>query len=557
MDFTHIKHTFSEAQQCSTGVACLFSILRYWGRWIEPSILTVWSGSRKGKTSMLGLQKAASFAGFMVRGCRMNVEQLRLITAPVILFIKQENEDSNDYVICYGYEKGQFLLGDTTYGLMDYSAEELTEIWIRGITCMLSPNDKIPAHILLSQEKGVSKLGCELIFLFQKGYIDGNEEEALLCIDDAVCYEVLYKSDSPDFDWLGRIRYFRLRIEKEKQTDMLVTEMRNRHHLIYLLDCLERLALKGIIFEKAIVNEVKKIHNLKLCPEKTNRLLTGYWNVPFRTVPLSSNDTTFVIPIRVDSAERERNLDLLLSYLTSITDAYILIIEADKQPKYRLKASYPNVYYHFVKDIDPVFHRTKYLNELLRMAQTAIVGIWDTDVILPKEQIMEAIEAIRSGRAVMSFPFDGRFCMLSATKTDLFLQEQSISILQKEVRGSSMPYGEHSVGGAFLVNKELYLAAGGENEYFYGWGPEDAERVKRMEILNLPIYRSEGCLFHLFHPRKANSFYTNTDLEIRNRKELLKVCSMTKQELHQYIQTWHALLQSDIKKQIEDDSERL
>ena len=29
-----------------------------------------------------------------------------------------------------------------------------------------------------------------------------------------------------------------------------------------------------------------------------------------------------------------------------------------------------------------------------------------------------------------------------------------------------------------------YLRAGGENEAFYGWGPEDAERVKRLEILD-------------------------------------------------------------------------
>lgn len=34
-----------------------------------------------------------------------------------------------------------------------------------------------------------------------------------------------------------------------------------------------------------------------------------------------------------------------------------------------------------------------------------------------------------------------------------------------------------SVGGAFLVNRKVYLKAGGENEHFYGWGPEDTERV--------------------------------------------------------------------------------
>lgn len=48
----------------------------------------------------------------------------------------------------------------------------------------------------------------------------------------------------------------------------------------------------------------------------------------------------------------------------------------------------------------------------MQEAEGAIVGIWDTDVLLPKEQILEAVDAIRKGNAVMSFPYDGRFYML-------------------------------------------------------------------------------------------------------------------------------------------------
>ena len=50
-----------------------------------------------------------------------------------------------------------------------------------------------------------------------------------------------------------------------------------------------------------------------------------------------------------------------------------------------------------------------------------------------------------------------------------------------------LAHGPNSVGGAFLVNKNVYIKYGGENQHFYGWGPEDAERCKRMEILGLPI----------------------------------------------------------------------
>ena len=89
-----------------------------------------------------------------------------------------------------------------------------------------------------------------------------------------------------------------------------------------------------------------------------------------------------------------------------------------------------------------------------------------------------------------------------------------------------------------MLHKDLYLKAGGENEYFYGWGMEDLERVKRMEILGLPVSRVDGALFHLFHYRYENSWYYNETLEKESRAEYLKVCSMHKYQLEQYIQTW-------------------
>ena len=45
----------------------------------------------------------------------------------------------------------------------------------------------------------------------------------------------------------------------------------------------------------------------------------------------------------------------------------------------------------------------------------------------------------------------------------------------------------------------MYVQAGGENEHFYGWGPEDLERVKRMEILGYSVTRIKGDLYHLYH----------------------------------------------------------
>lgn len=66
------------------------------------------------------------------------------------------------------------------------------------------------------------------------------------------------------------------------------------------------------------------------------------------------------------------------------------------------------------------------------------------------------------------------------------------------------------------------MRTGGENEYFYGWGMEDMERVKRMEILGLPVSRVDGSLFHLFHYRNENSGFIIGYWRIRAVKNFLR-----------------------------------
>lgn len=88
----------------------------------------------------------------------------------------------------------------------------------------------------------------------------------------------------------------------------------------------------------------------------------------------------------------------------------------------------------------------------------------------------------------------------------------------------NLMHGYHSVGGAFFVNKNEYMAIGGENENIYGWGPEDTEQVKRLEICCEPVSYSAGNLFHLWHPMGKNSWFASSELERNNRNELQKTC---------------------------------
>lgn len=99
-------------------------------------------------------------------------------------------------------------------------------------------------------------------------------------------------------------------------------------------------------------------------------------------------------------------------------------------------------------------------------------------------------------------------------------------------------FGFISVGGAFLVNVELYRVCGWENEHFPGWGPEDFEREHRLDILGHKPSRVRGKIYHLSHPRGINSSNNSYNLLYTVKKEYCKVCSMLKPELLNYIHTW-------------------
>jgi len=246
-----------------------------------------------------------------------------------------------------------------------------------------------------------------------------------------------------------------------------------------------------------------------------------------------TSELTIVIPVRIDYIERKENLDAVLYSLLKTTNAFIVILEADTVQRYFCKEKNERTEYIFIQDNNPIFHRTRYLNKLLNLSKTNIVGIWDTDVILDAVQIKEATYAVKNG-ITLCYPYDGRFLFLNTEQSNdarndvaSFFNNESVNTIKSLIMKRS------SVGGAFVVNKERYLKAGGENENFYGWGPEDAERLKRMEIGYI-----QGPLFHLYHPRGINSTFGRDERDKRNIQELIKVCRMTTNQLKEYTNTW-------------------
>lgn len=241
---------------------------------------------------------------------------------------------------------------------------------------------------------------------------------------------------------------------------------------------------------------------------------------------------TFVIPVRVDCRERADNLRAVLRYL-GVLGCRILVLEADAAQALGDMDWPDTAEYTFVEDASPVFHRTHYINALLRMAGTDIVGVWDTDVLVGYGQICEAARRIQAG-CTIAYPYNGQFVMLSEQLSASVRKSLDLEYLRN--RHLKPFLGRRLCGGACLAHRRRYLECGGENERFTSRSLEDTERLHRVRILGHQVaWSAGGQLYHLYHPCGVDSINPSEEDVRRQREEFVRVCCMSPDELKSYL----------------------
>lgn len=185
IDLEHIKKTFVLARNCPTGVACIWSLIRYYGGDTTPWLITSWSGTEHGVTKIGGLLEAVHKLGFEAIIHTITMHRLKIIVFPLILYVEKD-DGVKDFVVCYGFDGRRFLVGDTSWGLCQYYPEEMEAMWIHGITLDLFAGERFPylkdhrnaqKELLLKWIRGGSD--------FRKNVLDGwIQESACDCEKD-------------------------------------------------------------------------------------------------------------------------------------------------------------------------------------------------------------------------------------------------------------------------------------------------------------------------------------------------------------------------------------
>tara|TARA_X000000368_G_scaffold404683_1_gene381015 strand:+ start:37 stop:873 length:837 start_codon:yes stop_codon:yes gene_type:complete len=262
-------------------------------------------------------------------------------------------------------------------------------------------------------------------------------------------------------------------------------------------------------------------------------------------------DTTFIIPVKIESDDRLRNAITVCCFLLSKFDTNILIKEVNSEPVFENEAlpqikefigDISNISYYFEKESDNTFfHKTRYFNELLSKCDTDVVSAYDIDVLLPVSSYLESEKMCKSEYdLVYPFGFGTQENQVKWQKK-VFASDELVSHFLNEnfdfsIFESSCQKDRAQWGHAQFFKRESYIKGGMENENFKAWGPEDEEKHYRFPKLGYNIGRIFDWVYHLEHSRGDDSERTNIYFH-DNLKLMEDIRSLSVEELRNYYNT--------------------
>ena len=226
-------------------------------------------------------------------------------------------------------------------------------------------------------------------------------------------------------------------------------------------------------------------------------------------------EATFIIPVRIESEDRMRNVLTSIVFLLENFDTNIIIKEVDTNSVFeedilpQLKEFYDDLSslkHVFEKSEDPVFYRMHILNEMLSMTTTKVVVNCDCDILLPVESYLESYRMIMDGEADVVYPYGNGNWQKQVFADDELVSEFLNSDCDFSILENKSNIWSSDFGWVQFFNRDVYYEGGMENENFRGSSPEDKERYFRFTTLGYRVARIDNFIYHLEHSRGRNSW---------------------------------------------------
>ena len=229
-------------------------------------------------------------------------------------------------------------------------------------------------------------------------------------------------------------------------------------------------------------------------------------------------DLTYIMPCRIESEDRLKNIITSVTYLlANFPNAKVIVKEVSERATFKYRAipeirkyiSTDNLNYIFEESNDPLFHKTRILNDLILESDTQIVCSHDVDVVYPHSSHKRAYDLIKTNQSDVVYPYG---CGVYQYQVDYsmetfkkFLESSfDMDVIQPHCRTESS-----TIGWTQFYDREKVIQGGMWNENYLSWGAEDCEFFFRFNILGYRVHRVKDWIWHFEHARTHNSHYHN------------------------------------------------
>lgn len=237
---------------------------------------------------------------------------------------------------------------------------------------------------------------------------------------------------------------------------------------------------------------------------------------------MASKKIAGIVPYFNDSANREHNKQEFLSHMNNeVCDVFLQDFDLANG------ITRAHAFNNGVKEAEQLGYE--------------YVGLFDIDISLPIEALQETVNSLESKSADVVYPFSGMpietdLSIASAFKPYV-LDKNLLQWLFDEELNFRVPYSFKTpelLGLAVCMRTDTFFEVGGENPNFIGWGFEDHERYIRYNTLGKNITRLPYQITHRSHDQGIRKH----SLWKHNYWEMIKVNSMSVNELKEYIKLW-------------------
>jgi predicted glycosyltransferase involved in capsule biosynthesis len=248
-------------------------------------------------------------------------------------------------------------------------------------------------------------------------------------------------------------------------------------------------------------------------------------------------DLTFLLPCRIESEDRLKNVVTSVTYLLkNFPEAKVLVKEVDTRSHFKFRAlpvikkyvDTTQLTHIFEESEEKFFHKTRILNDLLVASDTKIIYNHDVDIVLPISSYTLSYNAIKNSNLDCVYPFGCGVYQWAVNYSENafnhFLDSDfDFSVLQDhKFRVAS------SIGWGQMIKRQVEIDIGFWNENFVSWGAEDCEFYFRVNSFGYKVGRINSDIYHFEHGRTFNSHYNNPKF-------------IDNHNLWQNIRTWDAL----------------